>query len=87
MFPVEVAQVPLAANPNSPSSASGIPDVGASAHVRPALLVTAIWNFPSTGSPITTPCRRSIIVMQSKNPSGSMPRNVSFHVSPPSVVR
>ena len=57
--PAVTRQVPLAAKPNSPSSAGGIPDRARLVHDRPPLLVAMIRNFPCTGSLIAIPWRRS----------------------------
>ena len=64
-LPAVTRQVPLAAKPNSPSSAGGMPAPGRFAHDRPPSLVTRIRNFPFTGSLIASPCRRSQKLRQS----------------------
>ena len=60
-----ITQVPLAAKPNSPSSAGGIPAPGRFSQDRPPFLVTRIRNFPCTGSLMASPCRRSQKLTQS----------------------
>jgi hypothetical protein len=47
--------VPLAAKPNSPSTAAGIPAGSTSCQEAPESRVSMIRNFPSTGSLIATP--------------------------------
>ena len=58
-MPAVTAQVPLAAKPNSPSFAFGMPAGSAFFQVSPAFLVTMIRNLPSTGSLIANPCSPS----------------------------
>src|SRR3954447_2144523 len=58
-------QVPLAANANSPSSAGGIPAVGASVQERPPSFVDRMRNLPPTGSDRASPWRRSKKATQS----------------------
>ena len=55
-MPAVSTQVPLAANPNSPSLAFGIPAGLTFFQVSPASLVTITRNLPSTGSLIASPC-------------------------------
>ncbi len=59
LMPAVTTQVPLAAKPNSPSLAFGMPDGLAFFQVSPASLVMITRNLPSTGSLIATPCRPS----------------------------
>ena len=58
-MPAVTTQVPLAAKPNSPSLARGMPFGLTIFHVSPASLVVITRNFPSTGSLIATPCMPS----------------------------
>jgi hypothetical protein len=63
--PAVTRQVPLAANANSPVSASGMRSDGSTFHERPPSTVDAIRNFPSTGSESASPRRWSKNAMQS----------------------
>ena len=58
-LPAVIRQVPLAAKPNSPSIAGGIPAGLRVVHDRPPLLVVMTRNFPCTGSLMAIPWRRS----------------------------
>ena len=55
--PLVTRQVPLAANANSPATASGMPSFGSTCQLRPPSSVAAIRNFPSTGSLSARPRR------------------------------
>ena len=63
-MPAVTTQVPLAAKPNSPSLAFGMPAALTFFQVSPASSVTITRNFPSTGSLMARPCV----------PSGNMAR-------------
>src|SRR5262249_54914848 len=69
-FPNVVRPSPLAANPASPGSASGIPAFGSTVQLRPPSRVDKIRNLPFTGSLSTRPCRELKNAMQSKNACG-----------------
>jgi hypothetical protein len=55
--PLVTRQVPLAANPNSPATAGGMPRLDSTRQERPQSSVAAIRNLPSTGSLIASPRR------------------------------
>jgi hypothetical protein len=54
--PAVTRQVPLAANPNSPGLAAGMPFESTTCHEAPRSWVAMIRNFPLTGSLIASPC-------------------------------
>ena len=58
-MPAVTTQVPLAAKPNSPSLAFGMPDGSTFFQVSPASSVAITRNLPSTGSLIARPCTPS----------------------------
>ena len=65
-MPAVTRQVPLAAKPNSPSTALGIPLRETTDQVLPPSSVRMIRNLPSTGSLIARPWTPSgYIAMQS----------------------